>query len=312
MIRPLHPTDMPSYLAFARGACYGEDLELCEPGPTPRSLWSFLWRSLAIDVPNHTWIYTQNRSIRGLVEIRNRRGAAVWEVERLLGLQSADTECILGNLLEHLAAVGGEEGVQKIFLRLPSASPLLPVARRAGFFAYTVERLYRGIGARPEPTDSAPRPRRGFDHLALFEHYSRTVPLRVRQAEAVTLQEWRWLDGWQPRRQFRLNLPRARRDYVVECDGQVRAWLNVDPARRIARLSLEKPVVGPQQADALLSYALAQLPADGAVYIPVREYQSGLEASVQRLGLPLVGENTLLVKVLTVRVPERRLVPVGA
>ncbi|MCL5108146.1 MAG: hypothetical protein M1401_04670 [Chloroflexi bacterium] len=246
------------------------------------------------------------------MSIRNRRGAAVWQVERLLGLPGHDMDCVLEDLLVHLAAVGADEGIQKVFLNLPSSSPLIPVARRAGFYGYTIERLYRGAGQGSTGSADVPRVRRGLDNLALFEHYNRAVPLRVRQAEALTLQEWRWLDGWTPRRHWRLSLSRTRQDYLLERGDRVVAWLRVEPARRVARVSLEEAQVSQQQTGDLLAFAIAHLPASGSVYVPAREYETSLESSLLQLGFSQIGESVLTVKPLSVRVLDRCLIPARA
>jgi hypothetical protein len=312
MIRPLHPTDVPSYMVFASKACAGDGPQACEPGEPAARLLRVLGRSLPLDVPQHTWVYTENRKIRGLVSVRSRRGAAVWQVERLLGLPGEEMDYVLEDLLLHLAAVGAEEGIQKLFLSLPSSSQLLPTARRAGFYSYTVERLYRGSARGDFPLADAPRPRRGLDNLALFEHYNRAVPLRVRQAEALTLQEWRWLDGWTPGRHWRLSVSRTRQDYLLDRNGRIDAWLQIEPSRHVARVSLEETQVSQQQAGELLAFAIARLPTAGWVYVPARAYEIGLESSLQQLGFAQVGDSTLMVKPLSVRVPDRCLVPARA
>ncbi len=313
VIRPLHPIDMPSYLAFAKNACYGEGVEGCDEGRVPLRFLDFLGRSLALEAPRQTWVYTQGRSILGMVGVKSRPGTTVWEIERLVGLGSPAADAVLESLLEHLAYMGGEEGVQKIFLRLPVASPLLTVARRAGFYAYTVERLFR-LAQRPAllESDLPPlRPRRIHDAHALFTHYSRTVPASVRHAEALTLQEWRGLDGWQPRRHWRFSLSRARRDYVWIEEGTVVAAVHSDGRRRILRLSLDAGRVGPREADGVLTFALSHLPPAGAVYCPVRQYQTAEEGALLRGGFVQVEEYALMVKQLSVRVGDRCLVPVG-
>ena len=84
MIRPLHPADVPSYLAFSRSACYGQRDHCWEGASSPQQLIRSLARTLAINTPHHnTWVYTHERSIQGLVTVRSRHGSAVWEVERL-------------------------------------------------------------------------------------------------------------------------------------------------------------------------------------------------------------------------------------
>ena len=313
MIRPLHPIDVPSYLSFAKNACCGEGVEGWEEGQAPMRFLDFLGRSLAWDAPRQTWVYTQGRQILGLVAVKSRPGAAVWEIDRLIGVDSPQADRALASLLEHLACLGGEEGVQKIFLRLPSASSLLPLARRAGFFVYASERLYRASVRPTRVQVEAPplRGRRGYDHPALFDLYTRSVPLRARQAEALTLQEWRWLDGWQPRRHWRFNLARSRRDYVWVDQGLVVAAVRLERRRHLIGVAIDQAKIGPREADGVLSFALSHMPESAPLLCPVREYQETLEGAVRRFGFEQVGEYALLVKQLAVRVGDRCLVPVG-
>lgn len=304
---------MPSYMAFAKRACCGEGFESCSEGLSSLRFLDFLGRSFAFDTPLQTWVYTRDRSIVGLVAVKARRGSAVWEVDRWVGTDSPGTEATLESLLEHLAYVGGEEGIQKIFLRLKAGSPLLAVARRAGFHPYTTERVYR-IGPRKAPIASpgaAYRARRAFDHQAIFQHFTRSVPARARQAEGLTLQEWRWLDGWQPRRHWQLNLQRGRRDYVLDDDGRIVSWLRIDARRGSIRPSVEPGLESGQLAGTALLFAMSQLPSYRPVYVPVREYQGAVEDALAEWQPTFAEEYTLTVRQLTVRVGERVMIPVG-
>lgn len=312
MIRPLHPTDMPSYLAFVRNACYGEGVERCPDGLVPLRFLGLLGRSLALDAPRQTWVYTRDREILGLAAVNGRRDGAVWEIDRWVGTGLPEAERALQSLLEHLACVGGEEGIQKIFLRLPSESPLLAVARKAGFVAYCTERVYRG-NARSTHREKAPfRPRRGTDSHALFMHYTHTVPGRVRQVEALTMQEWRWLDGWKPRRHWRLGVALGHRDFVWESEGQILAWIRVEGRRRILYASVDHRLLGEAEIESAVDYALAGVRSASTVYCPVRDYQDVLERVFARNSFEPAGEYVLMVQHLTVRVGERILVPAGA
>jgi hypothetical protein len=67
-----------------------------------------------------------------------------------------------------------------------------------------------------------------------------------------------------------------------------------------------------EQADAALAFAIPRLPQSGLVYAPVRDYETLWEETLLRHGAGMIGEYSLLVKQLTVRVGEHCLVPVGA
>lgn len=312
MIRPLHPMDMPSYLALARRACRQEGVDGGRDDRVSRCLLDFLSRSFTLEAPRQTWVYADGRDLRGVVAVKNRPGSPTWEVDRFLGSDSPDSTRVLESLLEHLSSLGGYEGIQKIFLRLDTTSALFPAARRAGFYPYATERAYRSE-VRPEtfqPGSVPLRPRRGQDHLALFSHYGRITPARTRQAEALTLQEWRWLDGWQPRRHFRFNLARGRHDYVWWEDGEILASVRIDVRNRLVRATLDPRKAHDEHADAILAFSASRM-RPGPTFSLARDYQPLWESVLLRHGFTFVEEYALLVKQLAVRVGEHCLVPVG-
>ncbi|MHB1005169.1 MAG: hypothetical protein ACYC3S_05935 [Chloroflexota bacterium] len=313
MIRPLHPMDMPSYLAFAKRACRGEGVEGQDDSRVSRQFLDFLGRSLAFEAPKQTWVYTEGRSILGMIAVKTRPGAGAWEIDRFLGADCPDADVVLERLLEHLASIGGKEGIQKIFLRLPTSSPLVQVARRAGFFTYTSERAFRADGlALPAGLEPAPfHPRRPFHHQPLFDHYLRSAPVRTRQAEALTLQEWRWLDAWQPRRHWRFNLSRGRRDFVWEEGGRVIGWMRIEARDRLLRATLEPRQGRGDEAERTLAFAASQLTLVGGLFSLARDYQVLWESALLAHGFTLIEEYALMVKQLAVRVGDHCLIPVG-
>ena len=95
-------------------------------------------------------------------------------------------------LLESLSQEAALQGVQKLFLRLPEESPLLSAARRAGYAPYLRERLFMAVHPAFSEVEAPAglSPRRRSDTLDLYRLYASLAPVRVRQAEGFTLQEW--------------------------------------------------------------------------------------------------------------------------
>ena len=218
---------------------------------------------------------------------------------------SVDADRVCMRLLDHICDAAVEEGVQKVFLRLAEGSPWLQPAHQAGFVHYTSEQVYMLPHLSPiaRPTVPGLRPRRPADHQALFQLYSAAVPAHVRQIEALTLQEWRWIDNWGlVSTALRPGLTRRRRDLVVQAEGGIEAWLPVDlRLRPDPRQAADLPL--------LLSRGLSELPPGRPVDFPVRDYQTELAAPLEELGFYRGESQALLARMLTVRVPERRLVP---
>ena len=311
MIRTLRPTDVVAYLAFHNRAQDNGALDF--PGDNPRSVTvkSFLSRSLSLDPRRESWVEVQDGRINGLVGVRGRLGTDFWDIDQLVA-DPADAEPIYVSLLRHLSRSACEEGVQKIFLRTTLDGAPANAAKLAGFVQYAVERIYRLSGS--PPFDSLNdglvqlRARHRSDHHAIFHLYCSVVPVSVRQIEGMTMQEWRWTEGWGLRPPgWRMNLPRARRDFVFEKDDGVVAWLQVRP--RIPGLFLMLRPGDEADAEQILRFGISQLGETSPIYVPIRQYQVGLEPFLQQIGFELAAEHALLTKTLTIRVAEPKVVP---
>lgn len=310
MIRALRPTDLPAFLTFRRRAPDNDALV----GPAFRAgrlgINELIGRSLALQPGRETWVQIEHGQIFGVVSVHARFGTDVWDVDRLMIAQSVDAERACARLLDHICEAAVEEGVQKIFLRLDAASSWMQAARQAGFVHYTSEQVYVLPQLQPvtRPTVPGLRPRRPADHQALFQLYSASVPIQVRQIEALTLQEWRWTDNWGlVSTALRRGLTRRRRDLVVQNGDGIEAWLQIELHNRTLRL-----LTDPREAvDAtlLLTRGLAELPPGRPVVFPVREHQGAVAGPLEELGFHPGESQALLARTLTVRIPERRLVP---
>lgn len=311
LIRALRPTDLPAFLNFRTRAPANEALL----GPALRagrlSVRDFLGRSLALNPGHETWVQVEQGQLYGLVAARARFGTDVWDVDQLMVTPAIDDDRVALRLLSHLCEAAIEEGVHKVFLRLPLDSPWLQPARQAGFVQYTTEHVFvlPSLGPAAKPPVQGLRPRRPADHQPLFQLYSAAVPAHVRQIEALTLQEWRWTDHWGFSTMASLGggVRRRRRDLVVRDNGHASAWVQVDLVQRVLRVLLDANEATPV-AD-LIERGLAELPPARPVAFALREYQTELAAPIEQRGFRPIETQALLAQVLTVRIPERRLVP---
>jgi GNAT superfamily N-acetyltransferase len=318
MIRALRPTDILAYLTFYNRLPRGRTEAVSGPAEvTARALpllIGFLGRSLALELGRETWVQIDHGRISGLVAAKRREGADIWDVDQLQVLPSMDASRTATRLLEQLLSAAVDEGISKVFLRLDDGDPAQDWVRQVGFFRYCHETTYY----RPEvPTfarstvDPRIRRRRPADHHSLFQLYCGTVPFRVRQAEGLTLHEWRWTDGWAVGPVgLRSVMGTSRGDYIVDAVSNAVAWLQVDPSsRRLTILSQDRAGI---DLSALVTYGLIRLGAGGPAFCAVRDYQGGLAAALADTGFQISRDETLFARGLAVRLPELKLVPVQA
>ncbi|MGH2461917.1 MAG: hypothetical protein ACRDIY_23930 [Chloroflexota bacterium] len=318
MIRALRPTDALLYVKF----CHEHSLKAEHRAPVwpgaMAAVGAFFGRSLSLEPGRESWVQLEHGRITGLVTAKRRQGADVWDVDQLVYLPATDAPRTCARLLSQLLSAASDEGVLKVFLRLESSSPALDWARQVGFVQYSVETVY----LMPEvPSPAHPprldrmRPRRPSDHQALFQLYCGAVPVRVRQAEGMTLQEWRWIDGWYP---DPMGLPPelailgrgGRQDFVVEDLPRLTAWLQVDRRQRRMCVLAESP--DRVDVDALIRYGLKTLGTGRRAYCAIRDYQSSLAGPLEEIGFAAIGTDSLLTRALATRIPELKLVPVRA
>src|SRR5215472_5931421 len=190
MIRALRPTDLVAYIAFchqvARNLRSDGD-PLSDGGadfhPVP-TVVGFLGRSFALEHGRESWVAIEHGHISGLVAAKRREGGDVWDVDQLAILPTSDAARTGTRLLEQLLAAAVDEGIHKVFLRLPEDDPAEEWAQQVGFFPYCHETAYFRAElptlAHP-PAIPGVRPRRAADHQALFQLYCSAVPARVRQ-----------------------------------------------------------------------------------------------------------------------------------
>jgi hypothetical protein len=104
---------------------------------------------------------------------------------------------VLGDLLRQACLAAEQAHVTHILLRTQADSPAVEQAIRAGFAQVLHERLWSGtLGAAGEPGEAETcevRPATDADTFALFQLYSRALPIEARQALAMTLDEWQAL-----------------------------------------------------------------------------------------------------------------------
>ncbi len=225
----------------------------------------------------------------------------------LLLPEGADDEVALP-LLGKLAEDAVKAGVCKVFLRLRKESPLLPVARKAGFTHYVTEILCRSPAeATPGPAPATPaalsiREKSRSDEHTLFQLYNAAVPDPVRQAEAMTFQEWH------DTRERSSTLHR-RREFLCEKEGRAIGWLGTIVEGHAAQFSIMAHPSEEDTAATLVHYALTLLENKSPVYALVPDYQAGLRRILEGHRFQETAAFSTQVKQLAVRLRRPSLAP---
>jgi hypothetical protein len=249
----------------------------------------------------HSYICIRGGFIQAMACLQSCRGHSAWEVERLLLIPGRE-ECGL-DLLEKLGSFRDEIEAGRLFLRLRSDSPVVDVARQAGFSQYLTELLYQlGDGSRAAPRESSLslREKAGDDEYRLFRLYTATVPVQVRTVAGMTYDEW--------------SQSRDRgtvKELILEEGGEVTGWLRLRNNGKTGQFDIIGDL-GADEMTELVDYSLSALQGKNPVYCIVPEYQPQLQRMLEEAGLNQVAEFLCMSKELMERVREPQLVPLSA
>ncbi|MFQ6058771.1 MAG: hypothetical protein ACE5MB_07845 [Anaerolineae bacterium] len=249
----------------------------------------------------------KGRRVRGFAQVRGRRGRMESDVVYMAPALTSDEVAVAWQrLLIHLCQVEGEQGVQRLFAKLPEeAEEEIEVFRRVGFGVYTQEHVFR-LDRPPAPLppgEAIPlRPQRADDAWGLDRLYHQAAPRLVQQTEGSW--ESSPVAWWRGRRDER---------YVWEAEGEIKGYLRLIGGQRGHWLKALLHHEAQARADEFLRWGLALL-ADypsRPVYCTVRGYEAGLQWALKRVGFQPHANLFLLVKHTTAwaREPERRRVP---
>jgi hypothetical protein len=265
-----------------------------------------VWQTIGMSW-ERAWISADGRTVNGLISARPRCGGLVWDVEHLLtaGGETASAEALLEAAGQYAVTHGG----RRIFLEVADDERGNGLSRRAGFERYTTTTIYKLPAPFKLPTLETleGRPRLRVDEQPLFNLYGAAVPQLVRSAEALTYDEWsalhRGKKKWAP------TLIGDRHQFVWEVGASLAGWLEVVYGQKSQYLDLLIDPKYESMIDRMVSFALKQVSEKAPVYVSVRPYQTVLGAALERRGFVVGGRYDVCVRQLSVRVPERQLVP---
>jgi len=244
-----------------------------------------------------SWIAWDGLFRYSLASACARSSPRAWEVHRLFAMERGPA----GQLLESLTAHAGQQGAERIFLRMAEGSPLAAEVRASQFLPCFSEVLLVGEGqAAPSAEAGARRPREARDEHAVFQLYSAATPTAVRQSLGMTLDQWKDAGECHPRR---------REEWVAERDGKVCLWAALDWRGRgyDARL-----MVHPDCTELLAGAVERALRRSARYTWLVPQYQEPLVRLLTSRGFREAGRYNMLMKATAARVKSPSLAPVEA
>ena len=221
MIRDLRPSDLTRQLL--PGRLSGQDMvcsrEKLLTDPHRLSLLDLARNCLGATPRRRALTLVEGMHLAAIAVLRSRQGARTWEFSHVYASVEALDEC--GALLEQCGAAVAADGAERLFLRVPDASPLAAVAQRSGFYPSLTEWVYQpdqGLTQAQVPAMLRLRPRIEADLHPLFRLYNASVPSTVRSAYGLTLDQWR--DAQEP-------ALGPVDEYIWERDGALLGWLRL-------------------------------------------------------------------------------------
>jgi hypothetical protein len=265
-----------------------------------------VWQTIGMSW-ERAWISVADREVNGLLTARPRCGGLVWDIEHMLatGGDSAIAEALLEAAGQHAVTHGG----RRIFMEVSDDERGNGLSRRAGFERYTTTTTYKlpAPFKMPALETLEARPRLRVDEQPLFSLYGAAVPQLVRSAEALTYDEWSALH--RGRKKWAPTLIGDRHQFVWEVGASLAGWLEVVYGQKSQYLDLLIDPKYESMIDRMVAFAMKQVSEKAPVYVAVRPYQTVLGAALERRGFVVGSRYDVCVRQLSIRVPERQLVP---
>ena len=199
------PTDLVALVTFDDEVRENQAVTLDGLGHPDRNKARPLNAALAqwLHLGRRMWINVVGREVRGIATARDLSAKHAWIVDTLIDAAGEDAgDEVVEDLLRQAIEAAAKAEVTHLLLRTADDAPGRSAAMRAGFRPALVERLWQGTLETPCVDESVlVRPGQAADEVALFQLYSRAVPVEARTLLGMTREEWsavrdrRWLRG---------------------------------------------------------------------------------------------------------------------
>ncbi len=239
----------------------------------------------------------------GFIQARPRRGRPEADIAFISPALDADPDAvsIWYRLLAECGRTLGEQGHQRLFAQVASGDNAEQVFATCGFNAYTREDVYRlnfwPAGLRKSAILRTQRLRDGWNLLRL---YAQLTPRAVQVAEGMLSAEGqagKLGDWWDQTRGA---------GYILEAQNELAGTARIQRGSAAYWLRFWLHPQAQEHSDTLLQGALSLLWAAShrPIYCSVRDYESGLRASLEQFGFQHLQTRALLVKHMTARAKE--------
>lgn len=310
-VRPVLPTDLAALVGSGR--VYPNEAVTFDRTGTDSShqpLEAAFEQWLSFATGKHTWISVRGATLRGLVSARRRGSRAAWEIDCLIDAAEEDS-AVLMSLLDRLAADAGDEGAEKVFLRVSAESEVIATATRCGFVPYTTELVFERPKS-PDLNDFAQnthllalslglRRWARSDAYDTYRLFNRWTPEPLRRVEAATFGEWQ---------AAREKIGHRSRQWALDREGSLAGWLRASAAGDIGRFELMADPSHPELTDALLEAALMRLREQPHLCCRTHAFATDLHQRLEDRGFAAAHEYALLAKPIARKVGVPQLVPV--
>ena len=264
-----------------------------------------LWKETLVQRHDRvTQVQWEGMRLGALASARVRAGRRVWEVDRLYlpseglptggGQSDLQPDDIPIRLLEHLIQAVGAQQAERVFLRLPSESQVVPLAQRAGllpcFEETLLERPARRIrDDRAATKATVSRERVAQDKYPLFQLFSAATPQHVRAALGLTFDQWWDAQETQLGRQ---------EERLTEQNGRLTGWLSIWSRHGVEAGEVMAHPEHPESLSALANLALAR-PNPMRWLVP--DYQEMTKNLLMYHGFEEKAKYVVLIKTVAIR-----------
>jgi len=307
MIRAIYRTDVLAFFFSSPHERPNEAISREVPGKS--NFFSpeiFLEHWLPWKGRRRTWVTDEDGSINSLISVKSNKASKIWYVDYLQA--SDERNCFA--LLEYVSAAAAKRGVHKMFINLSVNSPMMDVARHAGFSSFNTYYIYKygGISVPksvPIPDQYSIRTMLKGDEISLYNLYHASAPLTVRSAEGLTLEEWQDRMGC-------CSWFIHRTEYLIYRNGNLEGYLRVSFAGRIGCFEIIFRHIEGVGLEWLVNQGLSCLGGKTQIFGIVSVDQWQLRGMLENSQFEQIAKFETMVKENTIRVEEPQYMPLRA